>query len=84
MNGTSKVYLRTSRMLGLVVRGQVRFSQISPPLDIVNWLMHASYVYTISLRLAPIMYTFTIICKRDGPRLNQTFCNCGELRLNNY
>ena len=32
---TSEVYVRTSRILGLVVHGQVRFSQISPPLQIV-------------------------------------------------
>jgi len=30
---TSEVYVETSRILGLIVRGQVRFSQISPPLD---------------------------------------------------
>ena len=40
---------------------------------IVNGLMHANYVYTVSFRWALIVYTFTKICKRDGPSLNHFF-----------
>ena len=33
---SSEVYVRTSRIVGFVVRGQVRSSQISPPLQTVQ------------------------------------------------
>ena len=36
------------------------------PFYIVNWLMHANYVYTVLFRWALIVYMFTKICKHDG------------------